>query len=67
MNMPNLINNIQNDNSKIKIYFRLSGSEHNINKPIEEQCSFEEIFEDVLKRIHLNINFFTKNINVYLM
>jgi len=57
MNMPNLINNIQNDDSKIKINFRFSGSEDNINKVIEEQCSLEEIFEDVLKRISFKYQF----------
>jgi len=60
--MPNLINNIQNDDSKIKINFRFSGSsEHNNNKAIEEQCSLEEIFEDVLKRISFKYQFLYKN------
>lgn len=61
MNMQNLINNSQNDDSKISVIFRFSGQNLNKDLPvIKEQCSLEEIFEDVLKRISYKYQFIYK-------
>ena len=43
MNLPNLINNSQNDDSKIIVYFRFAGQKQNL-PPFIEQCSSEEVF-----------------------
>ena len=61
MNLQNLINNSQNDDSKINVNFRFSGKNLNKDFPvIKEQCSLEEIFEDVLKRISYKYQFIYK-------
>ena len=59
MNMQNLINNSKNDYSKINLNFRFSGPNNNLPL-IQEQCSLEEIFEDVLKRISYKYQFIYK-------
>jgi hypothetical protein len=59
MNLPNLINNSQNDDSKIIVYFRFAGQKQNL-PPFIEQCSSEEVFEDVLKRISYKHQFIYK-------
>ena len=59
MNMQNLINNSKNDYSKINLNFRFSGPNPNLHL-IKEQCSLEEIFEDVLKRISYKYQFIYK-------
>ena len=59
MNMPNIINNNQNYDSKINLNFKFSSQNENIPL-IQEQCSLDEIFEDVLKRISYKYQFFYK-------